>query len=76
MSLINVRSDFLGAKLIALKKPVRGFCPIAVELIFCQLSSKCALYYVFESPPARHVGPQLGVGIVGALKLPQMVSVV
>ena len=53
---------FFGAKLIALKKPDGGFCPIAVGNAFRRLSAKCAGYHVFESLQARYGNRQVGVG--------------
>ena len=56
------RPYFLGAKLIALKKPDGGLRPIAVGNTFRQLSAKCAGYHVFESRQTRYGNRQIGVG--------------
>ena len=58
----ELRPYFYCAKLIALKRPDRELCPIAVGIYFRQLSAKCAGYYVFESLQARYGNRQVGVG--------------
>ena len=58
----ELRAYFFGAKLIALKNPDGGLCPIAVGNTFRQLSAKCAGYHVFESRQARYGNRQVGVG--------------
>ena len=58
----ELRLYFIGAKLIALKKPGGGLRPIAVGNTFRQLSAKIAGYHVFESRQARYGNRQIGVG--------------
>ena len=50
----ELRPYFVGAKLIALKKPDRGLRPIASGNTFRRFSAKCAGYRVFESRQARY----------------------
>ena len=58
----ELRPNFFGAKLIALKKPDGGRRAIAVDNTFRRLSAKCAGYHVFESRQARYGSRQVGVG--------------
>ena len=58
----ELRPYFFGAKLIALKKPEGGLCPIAVGKTFLRLFAKCAGYHVFESRQAKYGSRQIGVG--------------
>ena len=56
------RPYFFVAKIIALKKPDVGLCPIAVGSTFRRLSANCVGYHFFESRQARHGSRQVGVG--------------
>ena len=50
----ELRPYFFGAKLIALRKPDGGLCPIAVGNTFRRLSANSGGYHVFESRQARY----------------------
>ena len=58
----ELRPNFFGAKLIALKKPDGGLRPIAVGNTFRRFSAKRAGYHVFESLQARYGSRKVGVG--------------
>ena len=72
----ELRPYFFGAKLIALKKPDGGMCPIAVGNTFCRLSAKCAGYHVIESRRARYGNRQVVVGTERGTEMDPHVSIV
>ena len=58
----ELRPYFVGAKLIALKKPDVWLCLISVGDILRRFSAKCDGYHVFESQLVRYGSRQLVVG--------------